>query len=65
MKPETVEIPFEQLDPVAPLVQEDEDTPGKHVLIKLVADDSKQPVVSLAKINWLTAKKDRRRARKA
>lgn len=39
MEPQTVVVPLEKLDPVAPLVQKDEDRTGENVFTKLVTND--------------------------
>ena len=58
VKPQAVAIPLEQFDPVATLVQKDENRSGEYVFIELVTDDGEQAVMGLAEVDRCAAEKD-------
>ena len=65
MKPKAVDIPLEQLDSVASLVQKDEDAALEHVFVEFVTDNGEKAVMRLAEVDWLAAKEDLRRPGKS
>ena len=58
MQPQSVLVPDEQLDPVAALVQEDEEVTTEDVRAELVAHDRDKTIVGLAEVDGLAAEED-------
>lgn len=58
VKPQAILVPDEQLDPIAALVQEDEEVAFEDIRTELVSHDRDETIVRLAEVDGLAAEED-------
>ena len=58
MKPQSVPVPDEQLDPIAALVEEDKQVAFEDIRAELVSHDRDETIVRLAEVDGFAAEED-------
>jgi len=58
MQPQSVAVPFQDLDAVTALVKENKEAAFKYVFFELIAHDRKETIVRFTEIDRLAAKED-------